>query len=348
MITGATGFVGGALAQALLADGDTVVAATRGSDTAADLQAMGARVRPASLADPNELARVADGCELIYHCVGVERQAITQSALPWLHVAAIENVLSAAAHAGVRRVVLLSCGDVTLSRKDRINWREQQPLAAPPYDAWCRTKLMGEEVALHRSSSAGVEVAAIRPGWLWGAGDRTQLPALCREACAGGIRLFGSGDNLFSSAHVDNVVHALRLAANAADAPGGAFHVTDGEYQTSSEFFGALAAALGTRARRGWFPLSYIRAHVRAVLGSEPPWPADVLRRARGSLLDCQRAITDLGYTPKISVQQGMAELATWVTQQGGVGVLARTPPRAADPRLAEEFEAVAANAQEA
>lgn len=324
LVTGATGFVGRTLVRALAADGVSTVITTRRSERAAALRTLKVQVREATLADPNQLAEAAEGCDVVFHCAGVASHRAATEVLPWLHVAGVENLLHACEAVGVRRVVLLSCADATLRNVDRLNWREQQPLSGSPVDAWSRTKLMGEEVALQRSG-ARLEVTAVRPAFLWGPDDDVNLPDLCDDGLRGGIRLFSAGAGLFSSAHVDNVVHAMRLCAQAEAAPGQAFHISDGAYQTAHEFFNALSHALGLPLpRRGLYPLHYASAWLRTQLGFSGPCPADVVRRGRACLLDIQRAINDLDYSPTVSVEAGMRGLQAWAAQTGGADAIAR------------------------
>lgn len=345
LVTGGTGFVGRNLLQTLGRDTDwSVVGMTRAKMAALARVRASVEWREADLADPNGIARAAEGCQVVVHCAGEASHRASPRALPWLHMAAVENVTRAAEHAGVARVVLLSCADTTLQGFDRINWREDQPVRTEPLGIWSRTKLTGEEVA-RQQSRPGFVVTAIRPAFLWGADDDVNLPGLCREGLSGGIRLFGGGGPLFSAAHVDNVVHALQLAATAEPAAvsGKAFHVSDQNYQTTSEFFGALSEALGLPApRRGLYQAAYAMAWTRERLGLPGPGVADVVRRGRASLLDIQRAITDLHYAPRTSPEAGMEQLKAWAAKQGGPKFLAARLRGVATDAVATHFEGLA------
>jgi nucleoside-diphosphate-sugar epimerase len=224
----------------------------------------------------------------------------------------------------VKRFVLLSCADVSLLNKDRLHWKENATLGEAPLGGLARSKLLAEELALH-ASNAALSVIAIRPAWLWGPGDHTNSPALCREAQAGGVRLFGSGDNLFSTTYIDNLVDALIAAALAKNADGQAFHVADAEVLTAGEFFGKLCAALGVAPpRRGIYALAYTAAVLRQRTGMRGAWAEDVVRRGRGILLDGLRAHQLLEYQPRTHVDAGMQALAVWAKQQGGPDALAK------------------------
>ena len=344
LVLGAGGTVGGRLADRLVASGIRVRALARRDEVRESWRARGFEVRLGDLAHPNSLAEAAVGCEVVYHCAGSADHGGDAQALSWLHVAGTENVLQAAAHARVRRVVLFSCADVTLHDGDRIHIKEDQPMLGRPLGAWSRSKLLAEEVAL-RGGPSGLEVTALRPAYLWGAGDFTNLPTLCREGLAGGIRLYGAGAQLFSVAHLDNVVHGLRLAAEQPAAAGQAFHLCDGEYETAYEFFGALSSACGLPApRRGFGPWQRTWAMLAGARGAY----VEAVRRSRGCLLDMQRAINDLGYSPVVRRGVALAELSRFVASQGGVAGLAEHSRATLTRADADVFDKVATQAQPA
>jgi nucleoside-diphosphate-sugar epimerase len=334
LVTGATGFVGGALSRRLLEQGFEVDALVRAAGSASEaLQRAGVVVHEGDVGEPNGIAAAATGCEVLFHCAGESSLHASPAALSWINVAGTENALAAARHAGVQRLVLLSCADVSLLNRDRLHWKENAVLGQEPLGAFARSKLLAEEIALH-ASTPELCVTALRPAFLWGAGDHTNLPALCEEAQQGGVRLYGSGATLFASTHVDNLVEALIAAARASAVGGRAFHVADSDMFTAREFFAKLDAAVGLPPpRQGVYPVAYAAAWVRRRLGHPGAWPEDVARRGRACLLDCLPAINALGYQPRVSVEQGMAALREWAKGVGGPEAIRRLarPPAGAE-----------------
>lgn len=343
LVLGATGSVGGRLAAALHGAGARVRALHRRSEQATELARHGFVPHAGDLSDPDSIARAAEGCSHLFHCAGEADHRADPQALSWLHVAGTENVVNAARSVGVSRMVMLSCADVRLQNRERIHIREDQPMLGAPLGPWARTKLLAEEVAL-QATAADFGVVALRPAFLWGAGDHTNLPVLCREGLSGGVRLFGSGEGLFSVCAIDNLVHAMGLAAFADAAVGKAIHVTDGEYETAGEFFNALSLALSLPApRRGVGPVARGMARLRDLQrrAGETGY-SDVVRRGRGCLLDIQRAINDLGYVPLRSRTEALADLTEDVVTRGGVAEVARHRRSPPGPELAQAFERLA------
>jgi 2-alkyl-3-oxoalkanoate reductase len=330
LVTGASGFVGSALTRRLLDEGHDVRLLTRvGSQTSLQPAAR-ATVHEVSLGDPNALAEVARGVDVIYHCAAENSARAYPAAFAWINVAGTENVLSAARHAGVRRVVHLSCADATLIDGDRLNWKELHPMTDRPLDALSRSKLLADELAAH-ASDGQLQVCVLRPAWIWGPGDRGAMPSLCREAQRGRVTLCGNGENLLPTVYIDNVVHALRLADRAERAPGKICHVLDAEAQTAREFIGALCQSVGLAAPvRGSYSASYARACLNEWFG----WPgfarADVVRRGRSALFDGMAAANELGYEPVVTLEQGMRALASWAAAVGGRDAIARLSRRPA------------------
>jgi len=329
VVTGATGFIGSALTRRLLDEGHSVRQVARGPSAALSTHER-ASSHVASLGDPNALAEIARGAEVLYHCAGEHSARAPREAYAWINVAGTENVLNAARHVGVRRVIHLSCADATLVNNDRMNWKESHAMADQPLDALCRSKLLAEELAA-QASGRELQVCVLRPAWVWGPGERRSLPVLCREDRQGRVQLCGNGENLVPTVYIDNLLHALRLAETAEAAPGKVFHVLDGEVHTAREFIGALCRSLGLREpARGVYALSYARAWLNERIGLPGLARSEVVRRGRSALFDGMAAANELGYAAKVSVEQGMQALAAWSSMVGGRDAIARMERTAA------------------
>jgi 2-alkyl-3-oxoalkanoate reductase len=335
LVTGATGFVGRAVVGGLVGGEHRVHALVRRPEHRGDLEALGALPFVGTVGDPNEVAEAAAGCDAVVHAAAIASHRADRSALDWVNVAGTENVIEATRHAGCRRLVFVSCADVTLGNGDRVHWNEDQELSGKPFDAHARSKRLAEELVL---CAGGPELCtvALRPAILWGPGDTTTLPGLCAEAARGGVRLFGAGTNLVSTTYIDHLVDAVAAALTAEGVSGCPYYVTDGEFLEARELYGALCRAAGLPPpRRGApYPIAYAAAWLRERFGGEGPWPTDVARRARSTYLDHSRAVNQLGYAPRVPFEQGVDRVAAWVEAVGGadaVARLARRPPTVDD-----------------
>ncbi|MEA2645521.1 MAG: hypothetical protein QOE92_604 [Chloroflexota bacterium] len=151
-VTGGTGFVGRHLAEALLAGGHEVVLIARGVDDR-DPEARGlpgAQFRTASVTDENALAEALDGCDVVAHCAGINRE-IGQQTYQSVHVDGTRAVVRAAHRAGVEKVVLLS-------------FLRARPDCGSAYH---ESKWASEEIV----RSAGLDYTVIKSGMVYGPGD---------------------------------------------------------------------------------------------------------------------------------------------------------------------------------
>lgn len=343
LVLGASGFIGGALVRALRERGDEVVAFGRPSADLRACEALGARVARGSILDPNAIAAAARGLDVAFDAAGTTHVGAPDAVYRWLFVAGTENVIAAARHAALERLVFVSCSDVTLTDADRVHWDEKRDLIGEPIGARSKCIRLAEELALTQSD-AELAVTVVRPGWVWGPGDRTRLPALVREARSGGLRLCGSGKNLVSTSHVDLVAKVALAAARSPAAPGHVYHVTDGELLELRELFSALSSALGLPAPFAgpWGPLAAaMTAMGRGLLREE------LIFRRRSTLFDASLALGELGVEPTLSIEAGMKALARWVEAEGGLDAIVareRRPPTVDE--LAKEAAAADAAAE--
>jgi nucleoside-diphosphate-sugar epimerase len=317
LVLGATGFAGSAITRRLVAEGHAVVGLVRGSATATAQgrpERLRARVpaelevREGAIGDPNAIAGAADGADVIFVAVGLP-DGRPAAAYQWLHVAGVENVLAAARHVGVPRVVLVSCADVVLADEERVHWDEKRDLAHPPIGPRARAMKLAEEVALSQSDAA-LAVTAVRPAWLWGPGDRARVAALVREGRRAGVDLCGGGKNLVATTYVDHLVDAVLAAARSPAAPGQAYYVGDAELLEVGEFLGMLSRALELPPPRT--APSYLVRRLWASMGRGGLSVEEVVRRGRGTYFDTQKVATELGVEPVVSVDEGMKRLAAW------------------------------------
>ena len=332
LITGATGFIGRAVCERLVASGEVVHALIRPRAPLPDL-GENVRIFTGDVGDPDSVVAAAEGCELAVHAAAIANHRASERALLWVNAAGTENVINATREAGVRRLVHISCSDVSLTNADRVHWNEARGPNHGPIDTHSRSKLLAEELVLANNGPA-FETTALRPAWLWGPGDTTNLPMLCREGLHGGIRMVGGGKNLLSVTHIDNLVAAVMLALHAELAPGQPFYVTDGTFIEARELFVPLSAVLGLPAPRHGLPyaLAWAAAQVTRAAGGAGPWPTDVIRRGRSTQFDQMRLVRDLGYEAPVSQDEGLRRLATWATSVGGakgVAAMERAPASA-------------------
>jgi nucleoside-diphosphate-sugar epimerase len=306
LVTGATGFIGGGVVRKLQNAGHEVIAYVREGSDSRSLQDVERIV--GDLGDPNRLAIAATDCDAMVHAAGIADPAADTDSLGWAHVAGTENVINAARQAGCKRLIHISCADVTLYDGARSFWNEDQ--APPrPFGELARTKLQAEEL-VRVSGQRGFRTTALRPALVWGPGDTTHVPGWRAEANQGGIRIIGGGKRLMATTFIGNLTHAVLCALQAKVVTGNVYHVVDTELTVSRDFFTDLSAALGWNPPRGAGPYRWAWLACRTGLSSLHP--TQVIRRGQTSAFEMNRAKKDLDYEPIVTRVQGIAELADW------------------------------------
>lgn len=240
-VTGATGFVGNHLVDALRARGDAVTAIARSAAKAADLTARGVRVVRGDLDDLKALDDALEGQDVVYHVAGAIA-ARNEAEFNQCNVQGSVNVLQAAARHGRPRFVLVSsmaaAGPATLGT----------PLtgAEPPHPvtAYGRSKL-GAEQAVMRCDLPWV---IVRPPMVYGPRDREVLKVF--QTIRWGIApVFGDGSQELSAVHGADLAAALVAAGTAPACVGRSYYACHPEVFTSAAFVRAIAAAMGRKVR---------------------------------------------------------------------------------------------------
>ena len=316
-VTGGSGFVGGALLDALADRGETVRALARSEDAAFAVAARGAVPVRGDLSDLDALTAGMRGAELVVHAAA--RLRGPWPALPELrrvNVDGSRTVLQAARSAGVARLVLLSTEQVVLGPRPLVDADESWPYPDRWVGPYAQTKAEAEQLVL-AASTPELATVAVRPRMVWGPGDRTLLPRLLDAARADRLRWIDGGEHLTSTTHVRNAVEGVLAAADRGRG-GQAYFVTDGAPVPFRDFAEGLLATQGFHLDLGSVPGRVARATAggtgalwRALpLPGRPPVQLSTVR-AMGETctLRDDKARRELGYEAHVTREDGLAEL---------------------------------------
>ncbi|KAB8332795.1 NAD(P)-dependent oxidoreductase, partial [Scytonema tolypothrichoides VB-61278] len=250
LITGASGFIGLALARRLRADGRPVRAFIRprpADDPAlAELRAIGAEVTFGDAADATALAPAMAGADAIFHMVGQLQVAGLSDALyERAHVEGTRALLRAAAAAAPTAPIVYASTTGVLGPTGPAPLDEEAPLR--PGTIYERTKAAGETLARQLGAELGLRLVVARPGLVYGPGD-LHLLGWFRAIDRGLYRVVGRGDNPLHPIYIGELVEGLiRCAA----APAGrVYHLVDPAPVPIAELAAAIARALGRRLPR--------------------------------------------------------------------------------------------------
>lgn len=170
LITGATGFVGGAVLERLLEEGRRVRALTRTEAGAARLRELGAEPVRGDILRPDTLTGAAAGCEVVYHLAGLNAFCLPDpSELDRMNVDGTVNIVRAAGAAGVRRVVYTSSA-ATIGEPHSAIGREDTPHRGEFLSHYEWSKWEAERAAFDTARAAGVELVSVNPASVQGPG----------------------------------------------------------------------------------------------------------------------------------------------------------------------------------
>jgi nucleoside-diphosphate-sugar epimerase len=208
-ITGASGFIGGKLAERLLAAGREVRVLAR--RPLPELEKLGARIVPGDLDDTGALARGMDGVGTVFHVAG--RVGVWGPDEEFFHVnfGGTSNVTTACRAAGVPRLVYTSSPSVVFNGGNLAGLDESAPLCAQAPSAYPTSKAAAERLVA-AANDATLATVSLRPHLVWGPGDRNIIPRVLKLARSGRLKIIGAGRNLVDCTHITNVVDAHLLA----------------------------------------------------------------------------------------------------------------------------------------
>jgi 2-alkyl-3-oxoalkanoate reductase len=318
-ITGATGLVGSHAAEEALRRGHRVRALVRAGSDTRWLDEWGVEKVHGDLEDADSLRRGVEGADWVFNCAAKVGDWGTLEDFRRLNVAAFRLLLDAAVDARVARFVHVSSLGVYEGR-DHFGTDETEPVAAQSLDAYTRSKVEAEQLALTYFKEKGLPLSVVRPGFIYGPRDRTVLPKLLDALRKKRFFYFGSGDQALNCIYVKNLVQAVFLAAEVPEAVGEVFNVTDGAGVTKKAFVGRVAELAGlkppTRKIPLWLAWALAVLMERRARRKNSPVPP-LVNRARYKFLglnldfSIEKARRVLGYDPRYSTAEGLAEAMT-------------------------------------
>ena len=315
LVTGASGMLGRATAQALLDRGDEVTVLQRRPAGLPCAEVLG------DVADPVAVRRAATGQDAVVHLAAKVDVVGRWPEYVRANVEGTRAVVAACRGAGVGRLVHVSSPSVAHAGAALAGVGAEPADPAGARGSYSRSKALAEQEVL-AADSAALAVLAVRPHLVWGPGDTQLVARIVERARAGRLPLIGSGAALIDTTYVDNAASALVAAVDACGpVHGEALVVSNGEPRPVGEVLTRLCRAAGVPGPRGRVPF---RAAWLAGAAIEGTWS---LARARATppltrflaeqlatahWFDQRRTRAALGWTPRVSLAEGFARLTGW------------------------------------
>ncbi len=325
-VTGGGGFLGLAIVRLLRARGDEVVSYSR--SRYASLDALGVEHVVGDLDDYETLLAAMGGCEAVMHVAA--RAGVWGSWESYFrpNVIGTDNVLRACRTLGIQSLVFTSSPSVIYDGKDSYGDESlPYPTRYAGYYPW--TKALAEQLVLGANGDQ-LRTVALRPHLIWGPGDTHFLPRFFERAEKGRLAILGNRPNLVDCIYVDNAAQAHLLALDALqrnpDKIGGkCYFISQDRPIRIDTLINQLIATGGYPPVERRIPvgIAIAAAHMlealwrRGRLAGEPPLTVFTAQQLSTShFYDMSAARRDLGYAPEISIEEGMARLAAWITKK--------------------------------
>jgi len=307
LVTGATGFIGGRLAERLVSEeGVKVRVLVRTPGKAEWLVSSGMEVVEGDVTDLDSIRRTIEGCQIVFHCAAMMHDGqATLDEFRRVNVEGTRYVLEAAADVGVERFAHISSIAV-YGISPREGTSETDPYQ-PCGLFYCDTKIETEEVAFPYYKERELPLVIIRPANVYGPRSSFWTVGLMMMIKSGQLELIDGGQGMSNHVYIDNLVDAILLAAQNDAAVGEAFIVSDGAKTPWKDFLGFYARMLG----RDPLPVISRDAALRHL-------PAEIVGFwTQEGWFDIGKARTVLGYEPRIPLAEGMRLTEQWLREAG-------------------------------
>lgn len=290
LITGARGFIGRRL--------------RRPGDRALVRSAAAAGEIVGNLNDGESLLRACDGIEQVFHCAGYAHAlADSDSSLHWsINFEGTRNLVDAAAMAGVKKFIFLSSVKAMAEPGGECIDEAFPGVPVTPYG---QAKRAAEDYLLKAGEKHDMHVVNLRLAMVYGRGGRGNLERMARAIRSGWFPPLPETGNRRSLVHVDDVVAAMRLAAENPAAKGRTYIVADATPYSGAQIYAALRTALEMPPARWHVPASVF--HLAARMGGRM---GEVVDRLLGSACYLPARIeNELGWKARICLARGLREM---------------------------------------
>lgn len=320
LITGATGFLGGALTRRLKGMGWDVTASGRSAAKLDQLENTGIHTLQLDITQKDEMTAACKEQEIVFHCAAFPSPWGNYEKFYQANVIGTRNVVQACEANKVTRLVYVSTPSIYFDYKPRTDVKENDPLP-DPVSNYAATKLLAEE-EIDKGFANGLAAISIRPRALFGPGDTVIFPRLIPRLQTGRLPILGDGENIVDLTYIENVVDALLLCAESpTNTLGKKYNISNGKPVKIWKLIERICTELNLPEpkRKISYPVANaVGTALELLYGLIPTHPEPPLTRisvsmlANSTTLDISAAKTELGYQPKVSVDEGFDLFMKW------------------------------------
>lgn len=327
LVTGGGGFLGKVLVKMLRERGLPVRSFSRGRYP--ELEELGVECITGDLGDPAAVLEACRGCDLVFHVASKPGIWGSYEEYHRPNVLGTTNVVEACQKLGIRRLVYTSSPSVIFDSKDMENANESVPYQDHYETHYPKTKAIAEKLVI-ASNGEQLATVALRPHLIWGPGDNHLAPRMIAAAKAGRLKMVGDNKNKVDTIYVDNAAEAHILAAERLEPgspiAGKAYFISNGDPRPIWDIVNMMIGAAGLPPLTSsispaiaWLIGGIMEAAYKIFrLSGEPTMTRFMAcEMSTSHWFDISAARRDLGYEPRVSIEEGMSRLADWIKAGG-------------------------------
>ena len=319
LVTGGSGFVGGALIKELRRRDVEVATVCRGNQPLFDK--LGVVHFQGDIRDPKVVVDAAKGCDVVFHVAA--KAGIWGSWKDYysINVTGTENILQACRAHDIPVLVYTGTPSVVFNGNDIKGADESMPYAEKFLCHYAHTKTIAEKKVL-AANSESLKTVSLRPHLVWGPGDTNLIPRLLDRGRRKLLKQVGDGQNLVDVSYIDNVVDAHLLAAenllSEGTASGKAYFISQGDpvhlWGWINDLFGRLDIPKVEQhvSFRKAYAAGAVMEAIYSIFGvkKEPLMTRFLAEQlAKSHWFSIGNAKKDFGYQPKISTEEGIERM---------------------------------------
>jgi nucleoside-diphosphate-sugar epimerase len=329
LVTGSTGFLGSHLVERLLAQGHEVRALARRTSNLDHLSSTGVEIVFGDIEDCESLLPAVRGVEVVFHAAA----RVTPGWGEWRQfhasiVSGTENMLMASAEAGCSRFLYFSTGGVygKACEGDTAACESTPCHVDFRGDTYYESaKLLAEEAVFKYHDQGRIQGSVIRPGAVYGPRDRLVADRVFRHVSGPVVVWPGQSDPMYSVVYASDTADCAIAAATSDRAAGQVYNVAPAEGIRFRDFAAAMIRATGGSKLHLTVPYGLSYCFCGALEGwsklrrvdKMPYLTRSALRfLGKGVFLDSTRAREELGWQPRVSMEEGTALYVQWRLSQ--------------------------------
>ncbi len=315
LVTGASGMVGRHVVRQAVQDGYAIRALVHKDELPDSINDLTCEIVYGDLTQPESVPPLVDGVDVVVHTAGLvgdwgpmaDYKAINQDAVVTLLEAVRQRREPLDRFVHISSLGVYRWGD---------HYGEDETVLPDyvGYDGYTTTKAQAELICQRYIDEFKLPVVMIRPGFMYGEGDRHVLPRVVETLRAGTMMMIGDGNRVLDNLYVGNLADAVMLAVENPAAIGQIYNIRDERLIDRNEYIGAVCEAIGTPLPRRvpcWLAKNAIKplAAVARMIGKQSP-PLVTKPRYKFMALNLEYSIDkakrELGYLPRVDFTEGM------------------------------------------